>query len=535
MRLTSRPARRARRSDPRVKMAAARLIAESEADPDAAPEPWSPDPGPQTLACQSAADVIGYGGAAGGGKTDLILGLAKTQHHKSIIFRREYPQLKDIIRRAKELTEGERASFNGNDNLLTLLGGQTIEFGAMRDPDDWEKYKGRPHDLKAYDEVTEFTEDQVRKSMGWLRTTREGQRCRVVMTFNPPTSTEGQWVVRFFGPWLDRKHPRPARPGELRWYATIGGEDVERPDGEPFEFEGETIVPTSRTFFPARLADNPRLMRTGYGRTLMSLPEPLRSQLLYGDFSAGVGDDPWQVIPTAWVEAAMERWEAARHSGRPIPPMTVVGVDVAHGGKDKTAIARRHDWYFAPLLVYPGKETPNGGTAASLAVAAQEGDAYFNVDVIGYGASAYERLAEMPPGGHGKQAQPVNFASRSEHTDRSGKYGMANLRAEAYWRLREELDPENGSTVALPPDPELKSELCAGRFEVTPVGIKIEPKAAIAERLGHSPDRADAVALTTLPNGLAQRGCVGGPLPQLAPIPGADLPPPPFGIPGSLP
>jgi hypothetical protein len=43
--------------------------------------------------------------------------------------------------------------------------------------------------------------------------------------------------------------------------------------------------------------------------TLQSLPEPLRSQMLYGDFRAGVQDDPWQVVPTAWVEAAMARWK----------------------------------------------------------------------------------------------------------------------------------------------------------------------------------------------------------------------------------
>ena len=32
---------------------------------------WSPLPGPQQMAYDSIADVIGFGGAAGGGKTDL--------------------------------------------------------------------------------------------------------------------------------------------------------------------------------------------------------------------------------------------------------------------------------------------------------------------------------------------------------------------------------------------------------------------------------------------------------------------------------
>ncbi len=56
---------------------------------------------------------------------------------------------------------------------------------------------------------------------------------------NPPTTAEGDWVIRFWAPWLDRAHPNPAIPGELRWFATIGGRDVERPDGTEFIHDGE--------------------------------------------------------------------------------------------------------------------------------------------------------------------------------------------------------------------------------------------------------------------------------------------------------
>ena len=37
---------------------------------------WRPLAGPQALAFDCSADWVGYGGAAGGGKTDLALGLA---------------------------------------------------------------------------------------------------------------------------------------------------------------------------------------------------------------------------------------------------------------------------------------------------------------------------------------------------------------------------------------------------------------------------------------------------------------------------
>ena len=60
---------------------------------------WVPLPGPQTLAYESTADVIGYGGAAGGGKTDLAIGKALTQHSVVQIFRREGTELNGIVDR----------------------------------------------------------------------------------------------------------------------------------------------------------------------------------------------------------------------------------------------------------------------------------------------------------------------------------------------------------------------------------------------------------------------------------------------------
>ena len=36
------------------------------------------------------------------------------------------------------------------------------------------------------------------------------------------------------------------------------------------------------------MTDNPYYMASGYIATLQSLPEPLRSQMLFGDFLAGI-------------------------------------------------------------------------------------------------------------------------------------------------------------------------------------------------------------------------------------------------------
>jgi hypothetical protein len=176
-----------------------------------------------------------------------------------------------------------------------------------------------------------------------------------------------------------------------------------------------------------------------------------------------------------------------------------MGMDVAHGGDDQTVLAPRHDDYFAPLIAYPGAQTPDGKTAAALAVKAADPKAPIHVDAIGYGASAAERLADKPPEGHGLKAVPVNVAEKSRYRDKSGKYGMANKRAEMYWRLREAIDPDNDPTLCLPDDPELLADLTKPRYEITTQGIKVEAKVDIKKRIGRSPDRGDAVALAMLP------------------------------------
>src|SRR5262249_18377767 len=150
------------------------------------------------------------------------------------------------------------------------------------------------------------------------------QRCRVVATGNPPTSSEGEWVIRYWAPWLDPQHHDPAAPGELRWFARVDDKDVEVEGGKPFRHKGETITPRSRTLIRGRVTDNRVLMDRGYMGVLQSQPEPLRSQMLYGDFSIGLKDDAWQVIPTAWVRAAQARWRPDGHGGA---LLTALGVD----------------------------------------------------------------------------------------------------------------------------------------------------------------------------------------------------------------
>jgi hypothetical protein len=443
--------------------------------------------------------------------SDMILGLAICEHKRSLILRREAAQLVALIDRTREII-GQGGKFNGSTNIWRLPGGRQIELGGCANPGDEQKFRGRPHDLLAIDEADQVPEHVFRFLQGWLRTTVPGQRCRVVVTFNPPSTADGRWLLSYFGPWIDPRHPHPARAGELRWYATLpSGKERELPDGNPFVFEGETITPKSRTFIPSRVTDNP-YFGPEYIATLQGLPEPLRSQLLYGDFRAGLQDDAYQVIPTAWVEAAMARWTPDGHGNW---ALTALGVDVAYGGDDQTVLSRRVRTWFAPLEKHPGRETPDGQATAGLILAnlAVGGDtrskrAVVNIDAIGYGASAYDIVKGQLP-----NVKAVVSSKGTDLMDRAKVLHFADLRAWGWWSLREALDPTTGDNLALPPDPELLADLTAPRWRNTASGIRVESKVDFKTRLGRSPDVGDAVMYahleTTSPGG-APPSVVGG-------------------------
>lgn len=422
--------------------------------------------------------------------------MALTAHQNSIIFRREYPQLKGIIQRSKKIIK-KRGKYNSTEKTWSLDDGRILEFGACQYEEDAEKFQGRAHDLKIFDEICHFSKFQYKFLSGWNRTADENQRARTLATGNPPTTAEGRWVIEYWAPWLDPKHPNPAVPGELRWFVVVvdedcrEGRDVEVPNGDPVLIDGEWIKPRSRTFVPAKIDDNPYYAKTNYKSVLASLPEPLRSQMLKGDFSAGIEDDPWQLIPTEWVEAAQARWKSQKPvDARGVTiPLTTLGVDPARGGNDKTTLAPRYGHYVDTLIKKAGKSTPDGKSVADLVAINLNGEAYGNIDVTGIGSSPYDRCVER-----GLNVYACSGGDGSSERDRSGKFGFRNKRAEWYWRLREALDPKHGDNIALPPDKELLADLTAPRWKITPGNdIQVESKDDIKKRIGRSPDCGDAV------------------------------------------
>src|SRR4051812_39204488 len=105
------------------------------------------------------------------------------------------------------------------------------------------------------------------------------------------------------------------------------------------------------------LSDNPDLARTGYASVLAGLPEELRRAYRDGDFSVGIRNADFQVIPTAWILAAEARWKPDGAHGL---SMTAMALDPAGGGRDSAELARRHGGWYAELISAKGKRRQTG-------------------------------------------------------------------------------------------------------------------------------------------------------------------------------
>lgn len=403
-----------------------------------------------------------------------------------MIFRRTYADLEhSVIQRSKEFyNRGSAEGYNGS-KYVWHIDNRIIWFSHLEKEDSVYGHQSAQYDFIGFDELPQFTQKQYEYMFSRARSTKAGQRVRVLACANPDP---GGWVFRRWAAWLDPAHPQPAKAGELRYYkrAPDGKAEIETAEDDP---DG-----ISRTFIPARLKDNIFLMKDDqYRRMLNAMPEPFRSQLLNGDWMAGERDADFQIIPAAWVRDAILRWRAWQAQGFP-GSLTALGSDVGGGGaqSDKSTVADAYDGVKVRgvdeiAISNPDQATMEvcGGLAARLD--RQKAAAY--IDVVGIGAGVYHRAREI-----GLRAYPFKAGAATELRDKTGIYGFANWRACGWWLLREMLEPGSGFDVCLPPDQELFNDLTAPRYSHTSHGdILVESKDLIRRRRGKSTDYADAV------------------------------------------
>lgn len=472
---------------------------------------WYPHPenDPQCKAYYSKADITLFGGSPGGGKTALGLGLALTQHTRSLVVRKQFTDLDGVIDNlqgmigtSKGIVRGNRPKYKNGDRVIYFQG-----MGTSGDIDTGKQ--GNAFDFIYIDEGAQFPEDDVRLLIGWNRRgagVSETQRCRILIGSNPPTNSTGDWLGTFFAPWFDPKHINPAKFGELRWfYFDKEGKSVETENKEPFEIDGEKYYPHSRTYIFSAVENNPYLDSEEYKKKLQTIPEPFRSQLLSGNFLAARKDQECQVIPTAWVQMAFERWNKANGLPPQGVPMCNIGVDCAGGGDDNAVLAPRFDHHFAKLVKFKTTVNDYAAEMAAEIIKIRRHNSDVTLDMGGgYGSGVSFILKENIGESNLRYYQGGNTPTARAADDKSS---FSNLRSQIYWQFREALDPsqDGGSLIELPPDPRLLAGLTAPVFKWEGAKISVESKVVrdqsgkviggVRKKLGYSPDEADAVVM----------------------------------------
>lgn len=272
---------------------------------------FTPNPGPQTKLLESEAAEVGYGGAAGGGKSmGIIAGATRWVEHPeftALVLRRETPQLRDLVKKSRRVYLDFDGEYNKTTHTWTFPSGATIWLNHCQNLDDWEQYQGQEFHYIAFDELTTFTKEQFVEISARIRAASPGLPRMVRWTSNPGGKGH-TWVFERYAPWLDptcqdskegkpanpayRYLPRraredgvalpPAAPGQVLW-VTLEGHDEEQT--EVFH-DHRVDGGESRQFIPALLSDNPKLLAEdpNYERKLLNLDPVRRKQLKDGNW-----------------------------------------------------------------------------------------------------------------------------------------------------------------------------------------------------------------------------------------------------------
>jgi hypothetical protein len=195
------------------------------------------------------------------------------------------------------------------------------------------------------------------------------------------------------------------------------------------------------------------------------------------DFSSS-GDNA--LITLDLVDSAMKR-EIPEHSYQ--WAATILGVDVARQGADKTVIQRRQGLKCFPPIVMAQQDAMAVADAVAGQALRYKPDGIFVDGSGGYGAGVIDRLRQLKV-----RVTEVQFGGKPQDER------FVNKRAEMWWRMREWL--EQGGQ--LPKDPAYRIELTGPTYDHHNAAgrLQLESKEKLIARGLKSPDHGDALALT---------------------------------------
>lgn len=269
------------------------------------PPAWSPQPGPQLEAITADwCDELFYGGAAGGGKSDFLLGdflqdvPTYARNWQGILFRRTYNELEELIRRSREIYPSSGAVWHEQAKTWTWPNGALLRMRYVERDADATRYQGHQYTWIGWDELTQWPSDYAYRFLRARLRSAHGVKTKRIRAAANPGGVGHHWVKAYF---VD-----PA-PGGFR------------PIFDP-------VTKSRRMFIPARLKDNAILLGSdpSYADRLRGLAsnEMVRAWL-EGDWTVieGAYFDCWSYdkhvvepfeIPKSWARFRSMDWGSAK-------------------------------------------------------------------------------------------------------------------------------------------------------------------------------------------------------------------------------
>lgn len=258
---------------------------------------YRPQPGPQFDFLANPAEIILFGGSAGGGKTYAILLDVLWFHdvpgYTAIIFRRNSTQVRapgGLWSASQELFREFGGLANESSLEWTFPSGAVIKFAHLQYEKDVYQYQGTALTAIYWDELTHFTEKQF-----FYMLSRNRSMCGVPpyvkMTCNPDSES---WVRKLVDWWIDPETGLAIkeRSGVVRWFIMLNDEMIWSESKSALQHKYSECLPKSFTFISASIFDNRKLLEVdpGYLANLHALSRVERERLLNGN---------WNIKPSA--------------------------------------------------------------------------------------------------------------------------------------------------------------------------------------------------------------------------------------------
>ena len=245
------------------------------------------------------ADIVIYGGAAGGGKSWSLL-YEPLRHvdnaeFGAVIFRSSMTQIKeqgglwDASMRLYSLFPGAQGR-NPQKPYWRFPSGAKVSFRQIARDADVYDWQGTEICCIEFDELTHFSEFQFFYMLSRNRSTC-GVAPYIRASCNPDADS---WVADFISWWIDQDtgYAIPERSGKLRWMIRrderVHWADTKEELWEQFELvtEEERKEPKSVSFVSSTIYDNEVLLKAdpGYLANLKALSIVERERLLFGNW-----------------------------------------------------------------------------------------------------------------------------------------------------------------------------------------------------------------------------------------------------------